>query len=239
MKPAAVALIIVSLTACVDSRLPMSGDDAPQFAKGGGGPLAAAVTFRDAVADRITSDGRSATILGVTTASSYANGQCGVSASVGTSASNPDAVADILGTLPRNQQAACGQGRLVAITLDQPLLSDGTPGGPAFATVSAAVHIKLQQIQAVTTASGPALIDGGFNQLTNVGDCTSLRFNQNFGGDRLLATRTRTRGVDGDRNEWTVETISDQDRAACLDAAAAVRRLYRLPVKVTVTQTSY
>lgn len=195
--------------------------------------------FADAPGDRITSDGRSATVLGVVTPGSYANGQCGVTATVGTSAGNPDLVADITGQLAKNQAAPCVTGRRIRITLDQPLLADGTAGGPVFSTISAAVHIKLQQLQAVTAASGPALIDGGFNQLTGVGDCTALRFNQNFGGDRLLATRTRTRGLDGDRNEWTVAAIVDHDRAACVDASGAVLRLYRLPVRLTITQTSY
>jgi hypothetical protein len=236
MKPAPVALLILSLAACTE--MPMASDAAPQFAKGTG-PGAAALTFRDSVGDGIASDGGSATILGVATAASYANGQCGVSATVGTSATNPDMVSDITGLLPRNAPASCGHGRRITITLDRPLLSDGTPGGPAFAAVSAAVHIKLQQLYGVTAATGPSLIDGGFNQLSGVGDCTALRFNSNFGGDRLLATRTRTRGVSSDRNEWTVQTIVDQDRAACLDANSAVRRLYRLPMQLTITQTAY
>jgi hypothetical protein len=231
----------VLVAACADTGI----DDVagPQYAK----PApqvdpAVAITFVDA-GFKIASDGRPATILGAATPSSYADAQCGVAARLNVT----DVIADITGTLSKSQKSSCidggSAGRVVRFTLDEPESANGTPGGPVFGTVAVPAHIKLNAVELVTAQTGPALIDGGFNQISRspfAGDCGALRHNQNFGGDQLLVTRTKTRGVDGDRNEWTVETRPGLDRAACLNAAKiTVLRYYRMPVRLTVTQLKY
>jgi hypothetical protein len=224
------ALVLAVAAGAACSELPTADGTAAQFSRSSGGKTATyylGLTLADRAGDKILSDGKSAVLLGVRTASSYVNGECGVTASF----SAGDVIADISSSGGSGKNACVG--RSVRITLDQPV-----DGGPSFDMTSTdSVHIKLQELMAVTTS---ALINGGFNQLTGVGDCSGVRYNTNFGGDPLLATRTKTRGTNGsDRDEWVLETTGEH-RAACMNAAGtAALRHYVAPVKMTVTQLNY
>ncbi len=228
------ALLVLALTAAGCTEQPYDpGVVAPQFAKPAGDP-GAGLTFDESAGAgfRILSDGGSASILGLVTPASYANGECSVSAHLNIT----ELIADI-GTASKLPRGCVKRG--IRFTLDTPEAADGTPGGPVFGTVQSSVHIKLQRLLLVTAQTGPALIDGGFNQLVGTGDCSYLRFNRNFSSDELLVTRTRTHGAGNDRNEWRVETRPSLDRAACLNANSTVLRYYRLPFRMTVTQLTY
>jgi hypothetical protein len=202
---------------CADSptEVPAAAEAGPKVSK----PAAVnvAITLADRAGDLITSDLKG----------TYTHGECGVTASF----SGSDIIADILTSAGKGRTLCVG--RAVRFSLSSPAES----GAPTWGIVSSQVHVKLQGLVNVV-AGQPALVDGGFNQLSGVGDCSTLRFNQNWGGDRLLATRTATAGVNGAvRNEWTVETQPGADRAACVDAAGtATLRLYHLPVSLTVVQ---
>lgn len=232
----ALPLALIAAYGCSDSRQG-DGPFAPEFAKGSGTPTyPLAFTFTDD-GTGVTSDGKAAVILGASVASSYANGECGVTATT----SVTDVVADILPSGGSGKRSCVG--RTIRVALDQPVQLDGGAGGPAFGTITTGTHIKLQGLATVTASSGPVMIDGGFNQLVGAGDCSGLRHNANFGGDRLQATRTHTRGVNGaDRNVWLVETLPGADRAACVAGSGAdvtVLRYYLVPVRFTVTQLTY
>jgi hypothetical protein len=225
-----VTLVLAVAAGAACSELPTAHGTAAQFARSSGGNTTTyylGLTLADRAGDKIVSDGKSAVILGVRTASSYVNGECGVAAAF----NGGDVIADISSSGGSGKKACVG--RSLRITLDQP-----ANGGPGFGTVSTTfTHIKLQELMAVTTS---ALVNGGFNQLSGVGDCSAVRYNTNFGGDPLLATRTKTRGTNGsDRNEWVLETTGEH-RAACMNAAlTAALRHYVAPVKMTVTQLNY
>lgn len=211
------AAIAVFALACADSptEVPAAAEAGPKAPKPAS--VNVAITLGDRAGDLITSDLKG----------TYTHGECGVTAAF----SVTDIVADIL--------ASAGKGRTLCVgrTMRFTLSSPEVPGAPTTATVASSVHVKLQELVNVV-AGQPTLIDGGFNQLSGVADCSTLRFNQAWGGDRLLVTRTATAGVDGAaRNAWTVETQPGADRAACVNSAGtATLRLYHLPVSLTILQ---
>lgn len=210
--------------------------EAPSYGKASS-DAGIAERFDDDAGRKIVSDGRSAKILNVLTAASYANAQCGVSSTLNLG----DAVATLATSLTKTQKSTCwddlGTGRLLRFTLDAPV----NAGDPAFSTVAAPYHMKINDVQIITSSG---YVNGGWGRVSSrdpiVGDCEKIRFSTEHGSDPLLVTRTKTKGVDGsDRNEWTVETAPDADRAACLNADLVVLRYYHLPVKLTVTQVTY
>jgi hypothetical protein len=229
--------LVVALAACSEEPSPTGATtDTPRFAKATSDP-GIAETFDEAAGKKIISDGRAATILGVLTPASYADGQCGVKGKLNLT----DAVMTLKTSLTKTEKASCadrlGTGRLIKFTLDSPV----NAGDPTFETASVPYHMKFHSVQAIT-ASG--YVNGGWGRIGStdprVGDCEKIRFSTEYGADPVLVTRTKTKDVNGsDRNEWTVETVGTADRAACLDADLNVLRYYHLPFKITITQITY
>lgn len=228
--------LAIALAACGEERSPTGlTATTPRFAKPTSDP-GIAKTFDESAAQKIVSDGRAATILGVLTPASYANGQCGVEGKLNLT----DAVMTLKTSLTKTQKASCaddlGTGRRIRFTLDSPV----NAGDPTFATTSVPYHMKFNSVQTITTSG---YVNGGWGRISStdprVGDCDKIRFSTEKGADPVLVTRTKTKGTGSDRNEWTVETVGTADRAACLDADLNVLRYYHLPFKITITQVTY
>jgi hypothetical protein len=227
-------LALVTLVACADS--PTQPDVAARgseisFGKAPANP-GAAETYDHTPGMKIMSDGRPGRILNVLTPNSFVNGECAVSAVF----SLTDVVVDLPGSLGKT--TACADGiktiRKTSFTLDNPV----NPGDPTFGTVLTNYHHKLNSVQSVVDS---AYVNIGFGAirgtLATAGDCDGIRFNPTFGSDLVRVTRMKTKGVNGaDRNEWVVETVGGNDRAACTDANGNTKRLYHMPFRITVTQ---
>lgn len=228
--------LTLALAACAGDSSPTGlTADAPLSGKSTSDP-GIAETFDETPGRKIVSDGRAATILGVLTPASYTNAQCGVNSTLNLT----DAVATLATSLTRAQKASCsddlGTGRLIRFSLDTPV----NTGDPVFSTASVPYRMKFQSVQSVTTTG---YVNGGWGRIGSTdpraGDCDKIRFSTAYGADPVLVTRTKTKGVDSDRNEWTVETVAGADRAACLDGNLNVLRYYHLPFRMTVTQVTY
>ena len=226
--------LLALLMACADSPTDPVRDVAAPGAAFGKAPSnpGVAETYDHTAGLKIRSDGRPGTIFNVATANTLVNGQCSVSAVF----SLTDVVVDLPGSLGRT--AVCTDGiktiRKLSFTLDAPV----NTGDPMFGTIVTNYHHKLNSVQNVVDS---AYVNIGFGFISGTqlmaGDCHGIRFNPAYGGDLVRVRRTLTTGVNGaTRNEWVVETVGDNDRAACTDASNTPRRLYHMPFRITVTQ---
>jgi hypothetical protein len=234
MNPRTSLLAITLLVACADSPTDPVRDVAAPGAAFGKTPSnpGVAETYDHTAGLKIMSDGRPSTIFNVVTPNTFVNGQCGVIVVF----SLTDVVVDLPGSLSRT--AICTDGikgiRKLSFTLDTPV----NAGDPSFGTVATNYHHKLNSVQNVADS---AYVNIGFGfisgTLVMAGDCHGIRFNPAYGGDLVRVRRTLIKGMNGaDRNEWVVETVGDNDRAACTDSSNSPRRLYHMPFRITVTQ---
>lgn len=166
------------------------------------------MTFDDATGHKIQSDQRFAD-------PTYVDGQCGVLAYFPPSGSGDAILWPDESPIKGKEATICGgrDPRFIRIVLDQPV--EGVEPGPTLEQGAFTNMGNVQSIPIGTTELRGTRINHSF--------CT-FRFNPNFGGDRVLATRV-------DEQTWRVETQPfPNDKAFCEDGV----RGYHLPFAITI-----